>query len=237
MIVTLLFLAQLHVATPVEKLHPHARFGSEVPPAPEGFNSQAAKSINIVARQFEFDVSDAQIMQGDSVTLVLRSEDVTHGFFLESYMNQGVTLNAGEPVTVNFIANTPGTFTYFCSVFCGGGHGFMFGELTVNAIVAAAPEITAFTPRTAPDSGGTPVLITGTGFVANATVRFGEVNALVTIVNSPTSITAMTPGHAAGTVALKVINPDGQTALAQGFTFTAPEPAPPRPSRRRAVRR
>ena len=238
MLTTILLLAQLHVATPVEKLHGAVKFGREVPAAPADFNTQAAKAINITARRFVFDVtSDAEINRGDSVTINITSTDVTHGFFLEQYMTQGVTIDPGETVSVNFVAGLPGTFTYFCSIFCGDGHGNMFGRLTVNATTVAAPSISGFTPVSAPVTGGTPVLITGSGFAAGAVVRFGDANAVTTIVSSETSIVAITPARAAGGVPVTVINPDGQSATASSLVpFVNPQ-QPPRPARRRAVRR
>ncbi|HEX6177989.1 MAG TPA: IPT/TIG domain-containing protein [Thermoanaerobaculia bacterium] len=238
MLTTILLLAQLHVATPVEKLHGEVKFSRELPPVPADFKPQGAKAINITARQFVFDVtSDAEINQGDSVTINVTAADVTHGFFLEQYMNQGLTIDPGETVTVNFIAALPGTFTYFCSFFCGEGHGNMFGRLTVNAVTAEPPAIASFTPSSAPITGGTPVLITGSGFASGAVIRFGDSNALTTIVSTETSILAITPARAAGAVPITVFNPDGQTATAAAlFTFTNPQQAP-RPARRRAVRR
>ena len=237
MLTTVLLLAQLHVATPVEKLHGEVKFVRETPPVPSQFETQAAKAIRMTARQFAFDVtSDAEIHQGDSVTITVTAADVTHGFFLETYMNQGVVIDPGESATVSFIATMPGTFTYFCSFFCGGGHGNMFGRLTVTAVAAEEPAIDVFTPSSAPITGGTPVLITGARFAAGAVVQFGDTNAVTTIVSTDTSIIAITPAHAAGAVPVTVINPDGRTATAAAlFTFTAPQEK--RPARRRAVRR
>jgi plastocyanin len=219
----------------VAQLHPNVAFCDEAPPTPAQFRPEAAKIFNVTARSFEFEFSpEPAIEVGDSVTLIIEAADGAHGFFLEHYMQQGVTLLPDQPVTVNFIANTPGTFTYFCTVFCGIGHFGMGGELTVSAPSAPPPAITSFTPASAPVTGGTPIAITGTNFVAGAVVRFGETNALVTIVNSPESITVMTPAHPERFVFITVTNPDGQSASSPSqFAFGSPD----RPARRRAVRR
>ena len=59
--------------------------------------------------------------------------------------------------------------------------------------------------------GGTAVTVTGTGFLAGATVTFGGTAATnVTVVNS-TTITATTPAHTAGAVNVVVTNTDGQS--------------------------
>lgn len=231
-----LILAQLHVATPLEDLRRCTTFAAEAPAPPDDFRAAGAKVFNVTARQFRFDITpDLNIEQGDSVTLNISAADVTHGFALEEYMIQGVTVEPGKPMSISFVAHTPGTFTYFCNFFCGEGHGSMFGRMTVSAVAAPAPSITSFTPVSAPTTGGTVVLITGSGFQNDAVVKFGSVNAVSTIFNSSSSLTAFTPAHAAGTVMLTVTNPDGQSATAATpFTFGDPKPAP---RRRRAVRR
>src|SRR4029077_3909786 len=71
-------------------------------------------------------------------------------------------------------------------------------------------------------AGGTPVTITGTGFLAGATVSLGGTAATgVTVVNS-TSITATSPAHAGGAVNVVVTNSDGQSGtLSNGYTYTS----------------
>ncbi len=231
-----LLVAQLHVATPFEELHRCTTFSSVIPPAPADFRPAAAKVFNVTAKQFEFVFTpDLVVDQGDSVTLNITAADVTHGFALEEYMVQGVIVEPGKPATVNFVAHSPGTFTFFCNFFCGSGHGSMFGRMTVNAVTAAAPSIDKFTPSSAPTAGGTVVLISGSGFQNDAVVRFGAVNAVSTIFNSSSSLTAFTPAHAAGTVLITVTNPDGQSATA-ATAFRFGDATPPA-RRRRAVRR
>jgi hypothetical protein len=89
----------------------------------------------------------------------------------------------------------------------------------------APPTVTSLTPTTGSTNGGTSVTITGTGFVAGATVSFGGTPATAATVNSSTKITTTTPAHVFGAVDVTVTNPDTQTATRQGaFTFAAPAP-------------
>ena len=85
-----------------------------------------------------------------------------------------------------------------------------------------APTVSAISPTSGTTAGGTPVTITGTGFLAGATVSLGGTAATgVTVVNS-TSITATTAAHAAGTVNVVVTNTDAQSgSLANGYTYTS----------------
>ena len=63
--------------------------------------------------------------------------------------------------------------------------------------------------------------ITGTGFLAGATVSLGGTAATGVTVVSSTSITATTAAHAAGAVNVVVTNTDAQTGtLTNGYTYT-----------------
>ena len=85
-----------------------------------------------------------------------------------------------------------------------------------------APTVTAISPATGPAGGGTPVTITGTGFLTGATVTFGGTSATGVTVVSATSITATAPAHAAGTVNIVVTNTDSLNGtLSNGYTYTA----------------
>jgi hypothetical protein len=86
--------------------------------------------------------------------------------------------------------------------------------------VSTAPTIAALSPTSGLTTGGTAVTITGTNFVAGATVTFGGTAGANVVVVSATSITVTTPAHAAGAVAVTVTNPDSQSAtLANGFVY------------------
>lgn len=91
-------------------------------------------------------------------------------------------------------------------------------------ITQPPPVVETVTPLYGPSSGGTSVIITGTAFnnptPSGASVTFGGTNASsVTFVN-PTTITATTPAHTVGTVAVKVTNGDGQNStLAAAYSY------------------
>lgn len=103
--------------------------------------SQATKEFNITARQFQYTITpvgggsattDAfTVNKGDKVVLHISADDVTHGFSMFPYVSSR-TLNPGQTVTVTFDAVEAGSFTFFCTVTCGSGHGGMNGTMTVN---------------------------------------------------------------------------------------------------------
>ncbi len=97
-------------------------------------------------------------------------------------------------------------------------------------VQAPAPTVASLNPSTGPTAGGTTVTIVGANFVAGAHVRIGGVDATSVTVASASSITAVTPPHAAGAVEVVVTNPDGQAgALGNGFTYADPQQPPPTP--------
>jgi hypothetical protein len=74
------------------------------------------------------------------------------------------------------------------------------------------PALTAVSPTSGPIAGGTAVTLTGTGFLSGATVSFGTTAATAVTFVSATTLTAVTPAQAAGTVAVTVNNPDSKSA-------------------------
>ena len=100
-----------------------------------------------------------------------------------------------------------------------------------------APMITGVKPADGPETGGTKVTITGTGFLSGATVTFDGADATGVKVVSEATITAKTPEGKAGPVTVVVTNPDQPPATAKkAFTYVVgPEPEPsgkptPKPS-------
>ena len=91
-----------------------------------------------------------------------------------------------------------------------------------------APVVSSVNPSSGSTLGGTSITITGTGFLANATVSVGGNAATsVSVVNS-TSITALTPAHSAGSVNVVVTNTDNQSGTkTNGFTYVTPQATVP----------
>ena len=79
--------------------------------------------------------------------------------------------------------------------------------------------VTSVTPNYGPTAGGTPVVISGTGFTGANLVTFGGTNAASFTVTNSTTINAVTPAHSAGLVAVVVGNSSGTNALNNGFSF------------------
>jgi hypothetical protein len=94
-------------------------------------------------------------------------------------------------------------------------------------LLEPAPTVSSVSPSSGFTSGGgsSPVTITGTGFVVGATVTFGTTTGTTPVIVSSTNMTVIPPAHAAGTVSVIVINPDGQAAtLSNGYVYGNPAP-------------
>jgi hypothetical protein len=91
-----------------------------------------------------------------------------------------------------------------------------------------APVVSGVLPASGAPAGGTLVTITGAGFQPAAAVTFGGAAATnVTIVDSGT-ITATTPAHAAGSVAVTVTNFDmASGTLPSAFSYLSGPPSAP----------
>ncbi|EKD79277.1 MAG: hypothetical protein ACD_41C00115G0001, partial [uncultured bacterium] len=57
--------------------------------------------------------------------------DVPHGFSLPEF-DVSETITPGKTTTVEFVADTVGTFTFACNLVCGAGHTGMNGTLIVQ---------------------------------------------------------------------------------------------------------
>ena len=87
--------------------------------------------ISMTARNWEFEPREIRVKQGQRVRITVTAEDVAHGVGIQGY-TENVRLNAGETKTLEFTADKPGTFTYYCNVPCGTGHRDMRGTLYVE---------------------------------------------------------------------------------------------------------
>ncbi len=93
--------------------------------------ASSVKEFTVVAKNWVFEPGTITVNKGDTVKMTVTSIDVAHGFALPDF---GVNerLEAGEEVTIEFVADKTGEFTFFCNVFCGSGHREMKGKLVVN---------------------------------------------------------------------------------------------------------
>jgi hypothetical protein len=182
-------------------------------------------------------VTDSATLAGENassgtgtVTYVVYSDAAcsiaVHSGTAESITTAG-TLPASSPVTLN----APGTY-YWRATYSGDGlngtSASTCGPAGEVETVTSAPTVTAVSPNSGPTTGGTPITITGTGFVSGASVKIaqgdgagtGAISATDVDVVSSTKITATTGAGKAGAWNLFVITTGGTSAPNSGDTYT-----------------
>jgi hypothetical protein len=134
-----------------------------------------------------------------------------------------ISLAASTPNDGSEAVTIPDTPTTLARVRVSCVGNVFFDISNTNFTIGAAlpaPTVTSIDPTSGPFSGGTPVTVTGTGFVDGATVLFGGLGATSVTFNSSTSLTAVTPAQGSGTVSVTVFNPDSQSdTLSSAFLY------------------
>jgi cytochrome c oxidase subunit 2 len=90
---------------------------------------QPVHEVQVVASRYTFEPATIQVVAGESVRLVVRSKDGTHGFAIPKLKIDLHIPDSGEPVTADFTAPATGEYEIACSEFCGRGHGQMKAAL------------------------------------------------------------------------------------------------------------
>jgi len=109
---------------------------------------QKVQIIEITAKKYEYSGSPVHVKAGNRVQLKITATDHDHGFKLhptpdgvDSTGSAGLVfaspqecwqLKKGETTTIEFLAQTPGTYTFKCCHRCGLGHGGMKGQIVVD---------------------------------------------------------------------------------------------------------
>ena len=139
-------------------------------------------------------------------------------FFSEERLATAVTVVDATTITATTAARPAGVVDVVVRN-SDSQTGTLSSGFTYEAL--APPVITSIAPGDGSTTGGTAVTITGTGFVAGATVAFGGIAATGVSVADATSITATTPAHAAGAVDVVVTNVDLQASRCRPASHTS----------------
>ena len=109
---------------------------------------QGAKVIEVTAKKYEYSSSPVHVKTGTRVQLKITAADHDHGFkilavpdgalpngadgLIFSSAQECWQLKKGETTTIEFVAQTPGTYTFKCCHTCGLGHKGMKGQIIVE---------------------------------------------------------------------------------------------------------
>jgi cytochrome c oxidase subunit 2 len=109
---------------------------------------QDVQVIEITAKKYEYSISPVHVKIGTKVQLKITATDHDHGFKIGTVPDGGLPkgapgliftsapdcwqLKKGETTTIEFLAQTPGTYTFRCCHTCGLGHKGMEGQIVVD---------------------------------------------------------------------------------------------------------
>jgi heme/copper-type cytochrome/quinol oxidase subunit 2 len=113
-----------------------------------GANSQDVRVIEITAKKYEYSNSPIHLRVGTKVQLKITAIDHDHGFKIGSVPDGASSndkaglvfaseqecwqLKKGETTMIDFVAQTPGTYSFKCCHSCGLGHKGMKGQIIVE---------------------------------------------------------------------------------------------------------
>lgn len=87
--------------------------------------------FELTGTNFAFSATALEVTEGDTVTIVLNSEEGVHDWVLDEFDAATEVISPGETTSVTFVADEQGTFEYYCSVGNHRAQG-MVGTLTVR---------------------------------------------------------------------------------------------------------
>ena len=109
---------------------------------------QNVQVIELTAKKYEYSPSPVHVKAGTKVQLKITATDHDHGFKIGAVPDDaqangtaGLVLTSpqdcwqlkkGETTTIEFLAQTAGTYTFRCCHTCGLGHRGMKGQIVVD---------------------------------------------------------------------------------------------------------
>lgn len=96
-----------------------------------GDNVGTSKEFTVDSFNFGYSMDEIRVNEGDTVTITLTNSDGFHDWVVDEFDAATETINEGETTTVTFVADTAGTYEYYCSVGNHRAQG-MVGTLVVE---------------------------------------------------------------------------------------------------------
>jgi heme/copper-type cytochrome/quinol oxidase subunit 2 len=117
-------------------------------PRPVLAQNDAVQVIEVTAKKYEYSPDPIHVKSGSKIQLKITAADHDHGFSISTVADdsnsngsEGLVLispqecwqlKKGETTTIEFVAQTPGTYSFKCCHVCGLGHRGMKGQLVVD---------------------------------------------------------------------------------------------------------
>jgi len=91
----------------------------EINPATSGMSDVPegeGKVFTVKGVNFDFDVQEIRVSEGDTVTINFESSEGFHDWVLDEFDAATAQVRPGTPTSVTFVADKAGTYEYYCSV-------------------------------------------------------------------------------------------------------------------------
>lgn len=89
------------------------------------------REFKVVAKRYAFSPSRLEVDHGDIVRITLTTEDIPHTLTIDRFrVSKRATRD--RAATIEFVADTPGTYVFYCSLTTENGCRTMRGELVVR---------------------------------------------------------------------------------------------------------
>ncbi len=164
------------------------------------------------------DTSSGSTAGGTTVNLTGTNFSAEAQVYFGAEPAASVTVNSSTSITVTSPPEAAGTVDI--KVLTYGGYSASSSSDQFTFTAASAPTVTSLGTSSGSTAGGTSVTITGTDLTGTTAVNFGSVPAVSWVVNSSTSITAVSPAQAAATVDITVTTTAGTSSTGAGDQFT-----------------
>jgi hypothetical protein len=182
-----------------------------------GGTSTTVGGFTYVAAPLVTNIAPSSGPTSGGTSVVLTGTNLTGGSVTFGGSAATCTVNSATKITCATPAHAAGAVNVVVTT--PGGTATTVGGFTY---VSAGPTLTSILPNSGPVTGGTGVVLTGTNFTG-ASVTFNG-SAVTCTVNSATQITCTTPAHAAGTVDVSIITPNGTITALGAFTYVSAAP-------------
>ncbi|WP_420643141.1 cytochrome c oxidase subunit II [Candidatus Leptofilum sp.] len=87
--------------------------------------------VYVLAQTWSFQPREIRVPAGSTVTFMLTSKDVQHGFYLNG-TNINMMVLPGEVSKLTATFDEPGEYNFVCNEYCGINHHIMYGQLIVE---------------------------------------------------------------------------------------------------------
>jgi cytochrome c oxidase subunit 2 len=99
-------------------------WGGFIQGVPVAAAQEAARTIEIHAKRFSFVPAEITVKKGETVKLVITSDDVEHALVIPG-LHVNAKVKKGQPAEVTITPDKVGDFDGKCGHFCGTGHASM----------------------------------------------------------------------------------------------------------------